>query len=73
MVYLPHLDYDLQRFGASGKSVPRRLSEIDEISSRAALKPCFWMFQATFRTSVLAASISAAEKKMLEELERAFD
>lgn len=29
LVYLPHLDYDLQRFGVTGADLPRLLAEVD--------------------------------------------
>ena len=34
MVYLPHLDYDLQRFGPSGADIPRLLGELDACLAR---------------------------------------
>ncbi len=30
LVYLPHLDYDLQRFGPSGSDLPRLVGELDD-------------------------------------------
>src|SRR5437763_8070817 len=32
LVYLPHLDYDPQRFGPSGTDMPRRVKELDDAS-----------------------------------------
>lgn len=34
MAYLPHLDYDLQRFGESGAHLPQNLRSIDRIAGR---------------------------------------
>ncbi|HYZ57819.1 MAG TPA: nucleotide pyrophosphatase/phosphodiesterase family protein [Streptosporangiaceae bacterium] len=34
LVYLPHLDYDLQRFGPSGPQAARAACEIDEVAGR---------------------------------------
>jgi predicted AlkP superfamily pyrophosphatase or phosphodiesterase len=31
LVYLPHLDYDLQRFGPKGESIPQALRDIDTV------------------------------------------
>src|SRR5436189_145543 len=31
LVYLPHLDYDLQRFGLDFEKIPRALGEIDAV------------------------------------------
>ncbi len=33
LVYLPHLDYDLQRFGPSNPAVAKALSEIDQLAA----------------------------------------
>ncbi|MEK6608600.1 MAG: nucleotide pyrophosphatase/phosphodiesterase family protein [Myxococcota bacterium] len=36
LVYLPHLDYDLQRFGPDGPEAARALSEIDQVAGALA-------------------------------------
>ena len=33
LVYLPHLDYDPQRFGPSGTDMPRRVKELDDAAA----------------------------------------
>jgi predicted AlkP superfamily pyrophosphatase or phosphodiesterase len=34
LVYLPHLDYDLQRFGPDDSAIPRALGEVDRAAGR---------------------------------------
>lgn len=34
LIYLPHLDYGLQKFGPNGKSIPKDLNEIDAICKK---------------------------------------